>query len=521
MTVDVAYQGRDAKFQQGAVRFLKCTPVLLTAIVALVTAPSCVGEDCTDANACSTSNAKPEGSDGGTPSTAIPDGCDLSVAPDKAPACIADEIAIFVSPTGADGNDGTKARPVRTIGAALSKLQGKPRIYVCDGTYREPITVTIPVGLHGGFSCADWTPNGVHPKVEGTTDKPALVVSGASGVVVTDQAFATPPADARGASSIAGLIVTSSVTLQRTLFKAGAGQPGIDAPSKGTFQPATAPKGGDGDPNGVALAPAVANPLCPTSVGGASGKVPNGPFATGGKPFISPAVPATNTGAPGTNQSGEPGHDGSHGNGGAAGSGATSLGLLGKNGWLPEAGQSGGAGSPGQGGGGGASPDLDFYPGGGGPGGCGGAGGAGGGGGGASVALAVLDSPLVIEQSFFMAGSAGRGGTGGQGQIAQRGGPTGDCLEELKGGTGGAGGSGGGGGGGAGGISVGILWKGRTPLIDGRSTPGTATLDGISVGAPGDAGKGGASGPTATTGSVSGATGLDGRSGVAQAILGL
>ena len=298
-------------------------------------------------------------------------------------------------------------------------------------------------------------PNGVHPKVEGTTDKPALVVSGASGAVITDLDFETPPADARGASSIAGLIVTSSVRLQRTLFKAGAGQPGVDAPPKDTFQPATAPKGGDGEPSGYA--PAVANPMCPTSVGGASGKVPNGPFATGGKPLIAPAVPPTNTGAPGTNQIGEPGHDGSHGNGGAGGSGATSLGLLGKNGWLPEAGQSGGAGSPGQGGGGGTSPDLDFYPGGGGPGGCGGAGGAGGGGGG----------------------------------------------------------------GGAGGISVGILWKGRTPLIDGRSTPGTAKLDGISVGAPGDAGKGGTSGPTATTGSVSGATGLDGKSGVAQAILGL
>ncbi len=516
MTLDISHQGRNAKVPHVAVRFFKSAPVLLVGIVTVITAPSCVGSDCADTGTCAPSNATPESPDGGTPSTAIPDGCDLSVTPDKAPACISDEIAIFVSPTGDDTNDGTKARPVRTIGAALSKLQAKPRIYVCDGTYREAITVTVPVGLHGGFSCSDWTPNGVHPKVEGTTDKPALVVSGASGVVITDLDFETPPADARGASSIAGLIVTSNVRLQRTLFKAGAGQPGVDPPPKDTFQPATAPKGGDGEPDGYA--PALANPMCPTSVGGASGKVPNGPFATGGKPLISPAVPPMNTGAPGTNQIGEPGHDGSHGNGGAGGSGATSLGLLGKNGWLPEAGQSGGAGSPGQGGGGGTSPDLGFYPGGGGPGGCGGAGGAGGGGGGASVALAVLDSPLVIEQSFFMAGSAGRGGTGGQGQIAQRGGPTGDCLEELKGGTGGAGG---GGGGGAGGISVGILWKVRTPLIDGRSTPGTATLDGISVGAPGDAGKGGASGPTATTGSVSGATGLDGKSGVAQAVLGL
>ena len=51
--------------------------------------------------------------------------------------CIDDGVGVFVSPTGADTNPGTKASPVKTIPAALGKLGNKLLI---------PVNVTARIG---------------------------------------------------------------------------------------------------------------------------------------------------------------------------------------------------------------------------------------------------------------------------------------------------------------------------------------------------------------------------------------
>ena len=70
---------------------------------------------------------------------------------------------LFVSAEkGNDGNDGRDtARPLRTVGAALSRATSdrtaRYEIRVCRGLYQEgPLSVTIPVALHGGYDCTTW-----------------------------------------------------------------------------------------------------------------------------------------------------------------------------------------------------------------------------------------------------------------------------------------------------------------------------------------------------------------------------
>ena len=66
-----------------------------------------------------------------------PAGCDLTKDPKDSLPCIDDGVGVFVSPTGADTNPGTKASPVKTIPAALGKLGNKLLI---------PVNVTARIG---------------------------------------------------------------------------------------------------------------------------------------------------------------------------------------------------------------------------------------------------------------------------------------------------------------------------------------------------------------------------------------
>jgi len=71
-----------------------------------------------------------------------------------APKCVVSDFGVFVDGrSGADTNTGTKESPVKTIGAALGKLGGKSRVYVCDGTYGEHVKLSSAVSMYGGFVC--------------------------------------------------------------------------------------------------------------------------------------------------------------------------------------------------------------------------------------------------------------------------------------------------------------------------------------------------------------------------------
>ena len=117
----------------------------------------------------SDASADGSGADGGDGSSgdAAPDappGCDLGKEPKDSAPCVADSVGVFVSPMGDDMNAGTKASPVKTIGKALGIAGGKPRVYVCEGTYGESVDLTKAVSIYGGFKCSDWSYSGTSPR---------------------------------------------------------------------------------------------------------------------------------------------------------------------------------------------------------------------------------------------------------------------------------------------------------------------------------------------------------------------
>jgi hypothetical protein len=62
--------------------------------------------------------------------------------------------ALFVSRAAALGGDGSRARPFRTVAAALTAFPGSGKLYilVAEGVYREQVTLFEGVQLYGGYS---------------------------------------------------------------------------------------------------------------------------------------------------------------------------------------------------------------------------------------------------------------------------------------------------------------------------------------------------------------------------------
>jgi Protein of unknown function (DUF1565) len=455
--------------------------------------------------------------------------CAPDADPKDQPECLDDAFGVFVDKdNGSDTNPGTKAAPFQTVATALAKLGDKQRVFLCEGNYFEHVTLTRPISVHGGFACKTWSYTGAKARFAPNDGGYILQVSLVTEpLMVTDLTLEAVNAQTPGAPSITAFVTRSAkVSFRRMSINAGAGASALAGENAQDYAPAVAPDGYAGDATDAGKGRQ--NPGCTTSIGGAGGK----DGATSGRPgqvSIVPSFPEANTGEGGTAgaacTAGGAGGNGSFGAGGAAGAGAPELGILDTVGWKATAGAVGGRGGDGQGGGGGGQLNPLGIGGGGGPGGCGGAGGAGGGAGGSSIALLVYDSVVMLEGSSLSAKDGGAGGAGGKGQKAQLAstkiaGPS-SGADACSGGVGGIGGSGGGGGGGAGGLSVGILYKGTAPTIDGTAAESVDTLPTITLGAPGAGGAAGAGGDAAqTTASASkaGADGTAGPNGVAKGV---
>ncbi|MBN1612792.1 MAG: hypothetical protein JW940_39585 [Polyangiaceae bacterium] len=125
--------------------------------------------------------------------------------------------------------------------------------------------------------------------------------------------------------------------------------------------------------------------------------------------------------------------------------------------------------------------------------GCGGQGGPGGRGGGASIALALVHSPLTLSSVSLHTENGGKGGQGAKGQVGGIGGPRGGNgtassgdPDACDGGSGGDGGDGGPGSGGSGGPSLGIGIVGDAPTQTAvtsslSDTPAPGGLDGTAA----------------------------------------
>ena len=402
--------------------------------------------------------------DGTLPETGIPDArpdadpiptdCTTPTDPVKNPEkCLVDSFGVFVSPSGNDGDAGTKAKPFKTIGKALGT--SRTRIVVCEGEYTGSLEVGRGVEIYSGVTC-DFSKAGGKAKIVASKHAYGVKVAKVSDAVILADLEIVGMNGAAPSESSVGVFVSESANVKIARSKIEAGD-GADAPPKkdGAFvMPASAPNGGDAAGN-VGGAAAV-NATC--AGGGSSTGGKGGDAAFQGDDGI-PRPPGGSKGAVATCGAGGTGGDGTAGSPGMSRAGAAKSGTLAVDGFVGSRGEDGAHGTPGGGGGGGYG--TAGAGGAGGAGGCGGQGGAAGGPGGSSLPLVSFGSSVALESSELIAKNAKSGGLGGAGQTGQGGGFSGGKSGgACTGGNGAKGGDGGGGGGGAAGIAVGIAWAG-------------------------------------------------------------
>ncbi|XXY45674.1 PGRS family protein [Sorangium sp. So ce269] len=454
----------------------------------------------------------PAGSGGGTPSSCVPT--------ENADA-VGDACGVFVSASGNDEWAGTKAKPVKTLGKAISRAaeQGSA-VYACAEEFTEAAEVPAGVAFFGGLDCANgWIWIGETAKTVVAPGEEAIalkVMRGERPVRIEDVSVHAADAQAPGASSIAVLVDGTEVELERCELVAGNGADGAEGEDAPSEVPEQAPPGNDGTdacsdldmsgaPDQTLPGGAQVENTCDggaLSIGGegGDGKVNNGDTGQTGQTGVlgaggtgEPAVGDWTCAAKGTGQGGD------NGSAGEAGLAASGLGTLSSSGYAGVSGRAGGVGKPGQGGGGGggakggaaicpgAMPGAGASGGSGGPGGCGGLPGQGGGAGGASIALASVEGKVTLKDCVLKAGNGGKGGAGGDLQPGGAGGVggvggmgVGGSKNACAGGQGGQGGNGGPGGGGLGGPSLAIAYRGEAVKQGGQTMlmPGTAGAGG-------------------------------------------
>lgn len=446
----------------------------------------------------------------------VVDGCASNKAPKDDPCVLQDAIGVFVSPLGDDNAAGTENAPVATVAKALSiaRLEGKPSIFVCGGTYTARVELSPGPGIavYGGLGCglpdasADassdasagagaWTYNGELARFTPAGEGAVLFADQLSSLsVLADLELVAADAVTPGASSIAGFVRSCpAIDLQRVTLLAGRGAIGRNGDAGAFADPA--PTAGTNAAGGAVTCTCASGMQTVGGNGGGGGLTPSA--GGNGLPNLGGLSPKDGVGGSAGCTAGREGADGRHGDGGLA---ATQNGSLTSNGFFAPNGAGGGNGGVAQGGGGGGGATVSGGGGGGGCGGCGGQAGAPGGPGGSSFALLVHQSNLRVTSCKLVASSGAHGGTGGNGQLAQDGGApgTGAC----SGGTGGKGGHGGGGSGGRGGHSIAIGYVGQAPIVTTTTlTVGDAGLggDGGTSPVPANAGQGGAPGLTTPT----------------------
>lgn len=483
---------------------------------------SAAADDCSRNNIC-TEDGKPFGSVVGPPP-----GCEAS--PSKDATVLRDECGIFVSKTvTGSGTAGSSANPFKTVDEALKvAAQKTARVYVCaDGDYKERLDIPAGISVFGGIECAGgtWryggaTKSKINPEAPAVDDLLASVrVSGDGLSALEDLDIVAPDVTIPSGSSIAVIVATATVNLDRCILTAGRGGDGAPGESLGVDDSLD---GKDGNPGAKACSGDVitGNPggaevtlMCDgiATTGGAGGL--GGPIES---PPPTPAAggdganggPAGGAGGTGESKDGTvtctDGMAGADGPEGETGTGAAAFGTIGTDGYTPALATAGKTGGIGQGGGGGGgarggtsicasgTSGAGASGGSGGSGGCGGKGGGAGGSGGASIALLSLNAQVSLNDSELIAGRGGDGGKGGDGQPGGGGGlrgaagqKSGNSKVSCQGGPGGSGGKGGPGGGGAGGPSIVVAVAGTAPTKRGTTQ---YTMGSTSVGGAGGEG---------------------------------
>lgn len=407
---------------------------------------------------------------------------------------LVESFGVFVSTSGQVGADGTRIAPFATIseGIEAAKKTGK-RVYVCEGTYREAVTIADGISMVGGLDCsnAKWLLGNARSRIE-SPSSPAIT---ASSIVQTTRFerfdVSAPDATAAGASSIA-LFATnaSALTIAKSRIASGNGgngASGVDPQAKlagldvnGKLGPLSIPWTSSGS--------TLSFPI--PKEGGEGGKSacgapPGGAGGTGGVWKMSGGADIVVDWDPYRDDIATYGaRAGAAGSGavqnGSDGTSATTSGAFTRDGFVPANGSRGTSGSPGASGAGGSGhvpltnpAEGSIWYGvqgaGGGAGGCGGDSGTPGTGGGASIAAFVVDGAFTFVESELVAKNGGAGGAGTFGSAPTPGGKGGAATRGAQG-SGGKDGTPGGlagvSGSGAGGASVVIVHFGDRPKLE-------------------------------------------------------
>ncbi|MFS8070316.1 MAG: hypothetical protein ACMG6S_28470, partial [Byssovorax sp.] len=183
-------------------------------------------------------------STGGTPLQCIP-------SENKAP--VADSCGVFVSSSlGDDGNAGTRAKPLKTLGAALLKGDVM-RVYACAEGFREAVVVSSAVELYGAVDCGKGWAYAPTTKTTLTAaeDEIPLTLGNAAGLAtVEDFAITAAAAKVAGGSSMAVLVNGATASLTRCDLISGDASEGASGASGGV-QEAQAEGGAKGDDAGT------------------------------------------------------------------------------------------------------------------------------------------------------------------------------------------------------------------------------------------------------------------------------
>ena len=396
----------------------------------------------------------------------------------------------------------TQRPPLLTVQAGIDRARtlGK-RVYVCTGTYKETLVIADSISVIAGLDCSApiWKAGAPRSRIEAPTSPAILAKDITSPTRLEGLDIVAPNVTAPGASSI-GFFAdhAAGITLAKSSVKAGDAADGANG-TEGIqlVQSASAVGQGRMPAELCIFGDLICGPTSPQRKGSPGGVsvctgAPNVSGGTGGRGGSGGRYTAVASGAgfvlagvvleaefSGGEPRPEPATIGASGTDGPPGA---ALGSLSAEGY---AGAGGTAGTDGQGGGGGrggggALPNAPNAAGiwygiggaGGGAGGCPGLAGTPGGGGGASIALALIESPLVVDGTQLTAGKGGAGGRGTFGSDPTPGATPGAGFSALPGGNGGFAGISTNG---SSGPSIGILHSGPPAKLQagGRATAST------------------------------------------------
>ncbi len=433
-------------------------------------------------------------------------GCDASRTPIE-DACVLDEaLGVFVSSRVIQAGGGTRARPYASLAEGLERARAdKKRVYVCEGTYDDPLTFADGVSIFGGLSCdgGEWRGGGKRARITTRDGSPVNAKDITRPTRIDAIEIVARDATLPSTSSI-GLVVANvpGLAFSHVLVRAGAGADGSDGAIPVQLVNGPSAEGVAGEPSARCVAGCSANPFqgypdprasrggvnaCQGvpgyagqagSAGGWSGgfRVDAGGGILGAPYVYALGVDATAAEPPPFLFVlwGAPGHHG----------GPATKGLMRHDGFFPGAGHDGTDGVAGGGGTGGRGIGLldhvvpssqqvvgarvwGWSGGGGGAGGCPGLAGHGGKGGGASLGVISAWAPPSFAESEILSGSGGRGGKGTFGGKPTAGGAGGAASGPAgtQGAPGGWGGRGGYGSHGDGGPSAALVVDGPRPRL--------------------------------------------------------